>query len=397
MKKGKQEKSRKQSKVSSTNDLKLPLNQSNVQKGNAKEVQSNSSKGKNNQKIQNTKSNLNEIQIPNIPNIPINKGSPKERKSFGSTHISQITNKTRTKSGTRKKKYHYYYREEQNQNPNNDLIKEEVPRISEEKLSQLKEQRKKRLQEAKKEEEKELKLYAQLIEEYKNNGKDKNKKEKNEDNPKIPKISGQKAQKILEEGGMLDAYKYVLSQLCKHGLPDGNIFDYASIVVKNYEKKWKEKKSKLMKEKIDKYYEEKQKELNKSLETEGEIKKVNKSLEHREELKFIQSLDKSRSGRNVVPRLTSPMSQDNYPRNINKNYRIIKVGGNQEKEENIINPIKIKQFGLEKQININKNIANSTLSSDYSKNYNKKTNNNQFNEKEKININKNGNRLKKGK
>jgi len=402
MKKGKQEKGRKQSIVSSSKDLKLPLIQSNIQKGNVKEIQSNSSKGKNNQKLQNTKSNLNEIpQIPNIPNMQINKSLPKERKSFGSTHISQSTNKTRTKSGTRKKKYHYYqYKEDPNQIQNNDLIKEEVPRISEEKLSQLKEQRKKRLQEAKKEEEKEIKLYGQLIEEYKNNGKDKNKKDIKEDNPKIPKISGQKAQKILEEGGMLDAYKYVLAQLCKHGLPDGNIFEYASYVVKNYEKKWKEKKSKMMKEKIDKYYEEKQKELNKTLETEGEIRKVNKSLEHREELKFIQSLDKSRSRRNMVPRLTSPMSQDNFGRNMNRNYKIIKeTREQQEKDENIISPIKLKQFGLEKQININKNIANSTLSSNYSKNFNKKVNNNQFNEKENINnvINKNGNRLKKGK
>ena len=152
-----------------------------------------------------------------------------------------------------------------------------------------------------------------------------------------------------------------------------------------------------MKEKIDKYYEEKQKELNRTLETEGEIRKVNKSLEHREELKFIQSLDKSRSGRNVVPRLTSPMSQDNFGRNMNKNYKIIKeTRASQEKDEIIINPIKLKQYGLEKQINLNKNIANSTLSSNYSKNFNKKTNNN---EKENINnvINKNGNRLKKGK
>ena len=401
MKKGKQEKGRKQSIVSSSKDLKLPLIQSNIQKGNVKEIQSNSSKGKNNQKLQNTKSNLNEIpQIPNIPNIQINKNLSKERKSFGSTHVSQSTNKTRTKSGSRKKKYHYYqYKEEQNQN--DDLIKEEVPRISEEKLSQLKEQRKKRLQEAKKEEEKEIKLYAQLIEEYKNNGKDKNKKEKIEDNPNIPKISSQKAQKILEDGGMLDAYKYVLAQLCKHGLPDGNIFEYASYVVKNYEKKWKEKKSKMMKEKIEKYYEEKQKELNKTLETEGEIRKVNKSLEHREELKFIQSLDKSRSGRNKVPRITSPMSQDNFGRNMNRNYKIIKeTTANQEKDENIISPIKLKQFGLEKQISINKNIANYTLSSNYSKNFNKKSNNNQSNEKENNNniiINKNGNRLKKGK
>ena len=142
------------------------------------------------------------------------------------------------------------------------------------KLLQLKEQRKKRIQQNKIEEEKELKIYSQLIEEFKNNKRNKNKII--EESTKIPKISSQKAQKILEEGGMLDAYKYVLSQLCRHGLPNGNIFDFVSHTVKNYEKKWKEKKSKLLKGKIDKYYEEKQKEINNTLEVEGEIKKVNK-------------------------------------------------------------------------------------------------------------------------
>ena len=58
--------------------------------------------------------------------------------------------------------------------------------------------------------------------------------------PKI-KINESKANDILEEGGMFDAYKYLLEQLCKHGLPSGNIFEYASYVIKNYEKKWKKK------------------------------------------------------------------------------------------------------------------------------------------------------------
>ena len=105
-------------------------------------------------------------------------------------------------------------------------------------------QRKKRLEKEKKEEEKEIKLYTELIEEYKNSNK-KSKKDYNsqilESANKTANISGAKAQKILEDGGMLDAYKYVLAQLCKQGLPTGNIFEYASIVVKNYEKKWKEK------------------------------------------------------------------------------------------------------------------------------------------------------------
>ena len=139
-----------------------------------------------------------------------------------------------------------------------------------------------------------------------------------ESSNKITNISGAKAQKILEEGGMLDAYKYVLSQLCKQGLPNGNIFEYASIIVKNYEKKWKEKKSKMIKEKIDKYYEEKQKELEN--ENKDEVKIVNKSLEHREELKFIQSLDKSRSKRNIIRRngsLNNLGENDNNTQNIN--------------------------------------------------------------------------------
>ena len=351
MKKTKQEK--KQT-VSSAKDLQLPIIQSNIQKGNIKPSPSNLTKPKNVQKPINVKSNLNEI--PQIPNIPINKNIPKDIvKSFRNTNISQSTNKTRrTKSGRKKKMF--YYKEEVN--PNNELIKEEIPRISEEKLYQLKEQRKKRLQQAKIEEEKELKIYSQLIEEFKNNKKNKN--FLIEENSKILKISGEKAQKILEEGGMLDAYKYVLAQLCRYGLPNGNIFEYASYIVKNFEKKWKEKKSKMMKEKIDKYYEKKQKELNNTLETDGEIRKVNKSLEHREEYKFIQNLDKSRSKRNIVPRISSPTFQDNFSNfsrnNINKNFKILKdIRTSQGKEQINIHPLKINQVGLEKDIGVIKN------------------------------------------
>ena len=155
---------------------------------------------------------------------------------------------------------------------------------------QLKEQRKQRLKQQRIEEEKQYKLYEKLIEEYKTNPKDKPKTDENkniEENPQVI-ISSKKAQKILEEGGMLDAYKHVLAQLCKNGLPTGDIFEYASYVVKNYEKKWKEKKSQMMKDKIDKYYEEKEKEIKETMGNSGEIL-VNKSLENREELKFIQT------------------------------------------------------------------------------------------------------------
>ena len=176
---------------------------------------------------------------------------------------------------------------------------------------------------------------------------------------------------------MLDAYKYVLSQLCKNGLPKGNIFDYASYLVNIYEKKWKEKKSKMLKEKIDRYYEQKKKELNCTLEAEGEIRKVNKSLEHREEYKFIQKLDKSRSKRNIIPRITSTLSQENFlgfNRN-NKNFKFLKeIKTNQERNHNNINIF--NQIDMEKeheQIR-NNNIGNSNIKRQYNKNNSKKEN-----------------------
>ena len=284
----------------SAKDIKLPSIQSNLQKGSLK--QNADTQEKSTQKAKKT----NETKIPNIPltnrNIPNN-----------------ISSSNKTKSEKNKKKIINNYKEEENTEP--EKTKEEGPKITEEKLTQLKLQRKKRLEKQRKEEEKEIKLYTELVEEFKNNSK-KSKKNYNsqilESSNKITNISGAKAQKILEEGGMLDAYKYVLSQLCKQGLPNGNIFEYASIIVKNYEKKWKEKKSKMIKEKIDKYYEEKQKELEN--ENKDEVKIVNKSLEHREELKFIQSLDKSRSKRNIIRRngsLNNLGENGNNAQNIN--------------------------------------------------------------------------------
>lgn len=68
-----------------------------------------------------------------------------------------------------------------------------------------------------------------------------------------------KAHKLLKNNGMLDGYKYVLANICKDGLPQGNVFEYAAYLFSGYEKKWKALKSKEVKEKIMKYKEEKQK------------------------------------------------------------------------------------------------------------------------------------------
>ena len=200
----------------STKETKLPLIQSNLQKGSLKPNAD--SKEKITQKA-------NKINAPQIPNIPLtNRGVPK--------NLLNSSNKIKTEKNKRK-----FNINKEEENTEQEKTKEEGPRISEEKLTQLKIQRKKRIEKQRKEEEKEIKLYTELVEEYKNSNK-KNKKNYNsqilEGANKVTNISGAKAQKILEEGGMLDAYKYVLSQLCKQGLPNGNIFEYASIVVKNY-------------------------------------------------------------------------------------------------------------------------------------------------------------------
>jgi len=45
--------------------------------------------------------------------------------------------------------------------------------------------------------------------------------------------------------------------LCKNGLPSGNIFEYAAYTILDYEKKWKQIKLKEKKEMVKKYWEEK--------------------------------------------------------------------------------------------------------------------------------------------
>ena len=336
-----------QKKKDTSKGVKLPLIQSNNQKPNTNENKENSSKGK---MFSKPPENNKLKEVPQMPNIPTANNNSNNKKSLDSTNTSKNKGKSEII---------------------NNKVNNEKPRISEEKLSQLKEQRKQRLKQEKKEEEKQMKLYEKLIEDYKNNTKERKTKKKTneniEENPKII-ISSQKAQTILEEGGMLDAYKYVLSQLCKIGLPTGNVFDYASIAVKNYEKKWKEKKSQMMKEKIDKYYEEKQKELeSQSPETKKDSKIVNRSLEHREELKFIQSLDKSRSGRNVVPKINNSLPKSDRFSYIDRNYMLNSLKNEnkakiENKEtENSISPNKLKEINVENKNDKNNNNLNKKI------------------------------------
>ena len=199
------------------------------------------------------------------------------------------------------------------------------------KIAEIMEKRKKRLEQEKKEEEKDKKIYEQVLKEFQENKARTNTETnsrkrltspKNKDfdinSIKLPKIkiSEKRTQTILEEGGMLDAYKYLIVQLCKNGLPTGNLFEYSAFVIRNYEKKWKEKKSKMNKEKIEQYWKEKKEQvenfgkqqkktadkkqinIKNAKEEENKIKALNKSLEQREINKLIQNMDRSRSSRN---------------------------------------------------------------------------------------------------
>ena len=145
------------------------------------------------------------------------------------------------------------------------------------KMDETNEKRKKRLEQEKKEEARDKKVYEQVLKEFQEKNKARaitevnarkrltSPKNKNDeiDNIKLPKIriSEKKTQALLEENGMLDAYKYLIIQLCKNGLPTGNLFEYSAYVIKNYEKKWKEKKSKMNKEKVEQYWKEKKEQI----------------------------------------------------------------------------------------------------------------------------------------
>jgi hypothetical protein len=56
---------------------------------------------------------------------------------------------------------------------------------------------------------------------------------------------------MLLNSGLLEGYEFILKSLCKAGLPEGNIFDYASTKLLQFETKWKGEMKR--KEKLQKY------------------------------------------------------------------------------------------------------------------------------------------------
>ena len=138
-------KNRQQDKKSTSNaskGVKLPLIQTNTQKANVKENQSNNSKGKLFTKGNDQKNNLKEIpQMPNISgNIPLTKNNPKNANQ--SQNLANSKGKTEIKSNLDNTKKEEIKTEKINQ--------EGSPRYTEERLSQIKKQRNQRIKQQKK-------------------------------------------------------------------------------------------------------------------------------------------------------------------------------------------------------------------------------------------------------
>ena len=136
-----------------------------------------------------------------------------------------------------------------------------ISRITKDKLKEIQEKRKKRLLEQQKEFENQRKMFEEM-KENKNLNFYKRPEIVYSNDIKSPcEISHNKAQRILEKGGMIDAYKHLITFFCKNGLPSGNLYEHASVIIKNYEKEWKKKKSKMINDKIKKHFEEKKKKI----------------------------------------------------------------------------------------------------------------------------------------
>ena len=113
------------------------------------------------------------------------------------------------------------------------------------------------------------------------------------------KMSQKNAQKILEDGGMIEAYKYLIKNLCKNGMPEGNVYDYCSDFIKNFERVWKKIKFKMQNKQIEEHFRETKEKLIKE-DVNYRNNKVYKALEQREEMRFIKKFDKSRSSLHIM-------------------------------------------------------------------------------------------------
>ena len=321
--------------------------------------------------------NINSPIINKDKNIPI---------AIESINKNNINNNNNNKNNNSKPKYKFKSPKRM-MNVNLDIdstlkkeVEKNVPRITKEKLKEIQEKRKKRLIQEKKEYE----LQQKMFEEMKENSL--NKKTDILYSSKINspiEMSHKKAQHILEEGGMIDAYKHLIEHLCKNGLPSGNLYEYSSDIIKNYEKEWKKKKAKLLNEKIEKHFENKKKIYLNKINNEANENNLNKSndnliyqvLKRREEEQFIKKLDKSRSTLHIIKRLPEIEKIDNINKKEDK--KEDKKESNNENNNNKIiddkNKNNINDNNITKRLTKDNNILNNNKEIKYIKqNFNEK-------------------------
>ena len=90
--------------------------------------------------------------------------------------------------------------------------------------------------------------------------------------------------------------------LCQNGMPEGNVYNYCSDFIKNFERVWQKMKYKKLSKQIEEHFKEK-KELYIKNNENNTKNKYFRVLEQREEMQFIKKLDKSRSSLRVIKRI----------------------------------------------------------------------------------------------
>lgn len=56
--------------------------------------------------------------------------------------------------------------------------------------------------------------------------------------------------KTLKQSGVTDSYQYLLTSLCKYGLPTGDLYEFSALTILRYEKKLKLQRKKELEERL---------------------------------------------------------------------------------------------------------------------------------------------------
>ena len=259
-----------------------------------------------------------------------------KRANISSYFINDFTRKNFMKKKINKIKE----KENLNKKESNHIII--FPRITKEKMEEIKLRRDKRLNQEKKDDI----AFKKILKDYEEE-KQPNKKNKiNIYNLDFQlAINTRQVLSILEDSGIIEAYKYLINSIEKTGWPKKDLYEYSSNIIKGYESKWKKKKIKKRNEITEKYFEDKLKHYKEEKNKGNENIKLFRVLKAREENKFIKKLDKSRSSLNIIKKNITLLNKSN-------NENMEKNNNNDSKEKNT--DFKYKKVNIRFKNNNNK-------------------------------------------